>query len=226
LLIKAWTFAAFYLGPLLGIILLFGTFTIPYGASFRTFSRRTQFMLLLLLSVGIGAALPVFLNPHYIAAIACVIYLFVVRAMRRLGRWAPRGRQEGLAIVRLLCVTAVLVMIFHIVLPVGPVDGGIGIPTWCSPAVYDTPRREVEKKLLATDGKHLVIVHYEKDHSPIDEWVYNGADIDGSRIAWARDMGYEGNSELIRYFGDRKIWVAEPDHQSLSPYSPSSSSPK
>ena len=29
-------------------------------------------------------------------------------------------------------------------------------------------------------GEHLVIVHYPPEHIPYREWVYNGADIDGS----------------------------------------------
>jgi len=28
---------------------------------------------------------------------------------------------------------------------------------------------------------------------------------------WARDMGEAGNAELIRYFPQRHVWLAEPD---------------
>jgi hypothetical protein len=41
--------------------------------------------------------------------------------------------------------------------------------------------------------------------------VYNGADIDGSKVVWAREMDAADNLELMRYYGDRKVWLVEPD---------------
>ena len=49
------------------------------------------------------------------------------------------------------------------------------------------------------------------NHDPFDEWVYNSADIDGSKVVWARDMDAADNLELIRYYTDRKVWLVEPD---------------
>ncbi len=43
-----------------------------------------------------------------------------------------------------------------------------------------------------------------------EEWVYNGADIDASRVVWARDLGAE-NKKLLRYYPDRTAWLLEPD---------------
>ena len=51
-----------------------------------------------------------------------------------------------------------------------------------------------------------MIVSYGKDHDIHQEWVYNGADIDHTRIVWARDMGPKANVELEQYFRDRHIW--------------------
>jgi hypothetical protein len=59
--------------------------------------------------------------------------------------------------------------------------------------------------------RQLVIVRYQAQHDPLQEWVYNGADIDGSKVIWARDMGPEQNEELIRYYRDRRVWVVEVD---------------
>jgi hypothetical protein len=60
-------------------------------------------------------------------------------------------------------------------------------------------------------GEHLVIVRYSANHNPVLESVYNSAEVDGSRIVWARDMGTDKNAELIKYFATRQVWVAEPD---------------
>ena len=59
----------------------------------------------------------------------------------------------------------------------------------------------MEAELDQQPGKQLVIVRYWGNHYPFDEWVYNQADIDGSKVIWAREMGSAGNSELIRYYG-------------------------
>lgn len=60
-------------------------------------------------------------------------------------------------------------------------------------------------------GQQLVIVRYWGNHDPFDEWVYNAADIDHSQVIWARDGDPAGNGELIHYYGERKVWLAEPD---------------
>ena len=60
--------------------------------------------------------------------------------------------------------------------------------------------------LRAVRGNHLVLVKYGKEHNIHEEWVYNGADIDHSRIIWARDMGDKDNQALERYYGDRHRW--------------------
>jgi hypothetical protein len=94
------------------------------------------------------------------------------------------------------------------------------IRTWVSQDEQNLERARVLKQLESTPGKHLVIVHYRPDHDFIlDEWVYNNADIDGSQVIWARDMGAQ-NAELVHYFGDRQVWLAEPDYNParLSPY--------
>ena len=69
-------------------------------------------------------------------------------------------------------------------------------------------------------ASQCTLVRYSSNHDPADEWVYNGADIDGSKVVWAREMSSADNLELIRYYPSRKVWLAEPDSHTaiLSPY--------
>jgi hypothetical protein len=69
-------------------------------------------------------------------------------------------------------------------------------------------------------GRQLVIVKYDAGHDMFNEWVYNAAAIDASQVVWARDMGAAGNRELLDYYKDRKVWLAEPDQvpPKVSPY--------
>jgi hypothetical protein len=52
------------------------------------------------------------------------------------------------------------------------------------------------------------------------DWVYNGAEIDGAKIVWARDMGPSSNRELLDYYPQRRVWTLDADNVSptLSPY--------
>jgi hypothetical protein len=59
--------------------------------------------------------------------------------------------------------------------------------------------------------KYLIIVHYQNWHPPTGEMVYNGADIGGSQIIFARDMDELRNRELTNYFHDRRIILLDAD---------------
>jgi hypothetical protein len=70
-------------------------------------------------------------------------------------------------------------------------------------------------------------VRYSPRHIFQDEWVYNEADIDRARIVWARDLGTTEDEKLQHYYGDRAVWLLEPDVRppKLSRYIPESPAP-
>ena len=49
-------------------------------------------------------------------------------------------------------------------------------------------RAHMVQQSEALPNKQLVIVRYSTTHNPHVEWVYNAADIDHSKIVWARDI--------------------------------------
>jgi len=93
--------------------------------------------------------------------------------------------------------------------------------TWCTVEQQSLDRARVLSQLPNDPRGKLVIVRYSPEHNLHAEWVYNSADIDGSKVVWARDMGSSQNQELIRYFKDREAWLLEADETPLrlSPYS-------
>lgn len=85
------------------------------------------------------------------------------------------------------------------------------------------PQEQATEKILAASKpgeRDLVIVRYAPDHTPHVEYVFNRADIDHSKIVWARDMGEAKNKELIDYYPNRRVWLFQPDPApaSLTPY--------
>lgn len=208
LLFKAFKFWFFFLGPVLTLPLFAACFVLPFGVSFGDLSHRSQTLLLICGLIFLAAALPVCFEPHYIAPIACVFYALVLITMQKTRHWHPANRPVGVALVRAVPLVAVLMLALRIFTPT---DSNAKLATWYSPVVVNTFRAEVLSKLERMPGPKLAIVRYSPTHIPADEWVYNRADIDHSKVVWARDMGPEQNAELMRFFKDREVWLIEPD---------------
>ena len=72
-------------------------------------------------------------------------------------------------------------------------------------------KQRIVDELNQTSNKHLIMVKYKDDHKLNEEWVYNGPDLDESKILWARHMSEEKNHSLKAYFKDRKFWLINAD---------------
>jgi len=106
----------------------------------------------------------------------------------------------------------------HIKLAEWPVSQWID--TWYGPGPFGGERAHIAAGLEKLQGKQLVIVRYSSSHDPYDEWVYNAADIDGSKVIWAREMDSAEDRDLLHYYKDRRVWLVQPDLQpaQISPY--------
>lgn len=173
----------------------------------------------------VGMGIGIFLVPHYLAPFTGVAYVLGLQAMRHLRAFTVGGAPVGRTLVRLTIVVCVCMAglraaadTLHIAPAEWPAD--LWISNWIGPGHFGTQRATIVADLDRIPGKHLALVRYKPDHEPYDEWVYNGADIDGSRVIWARDMDPQSNQELIRYYGDRDVWLVQPDldHGKLTPY--------
>ena len=158
--------------------------------------------------------------PHYAAPATCVLVLLLVQAIHHLRLMRLARRPIGLALSwAAVCLLAVDV-------------GTATAKHRCDPMEWtckgDPSRQVIEDKLSHTPGKHLILVRYAKNHNIHDEWVYNGADIDGAKVLWARELSVEQNTKLLNYFNDRQVWLVTPDtnNTALIPYSLAASTTK
>jgi hypothetical protein len=178
--------------------------------------RRIRFLVVCLLVLMAGMSIQIFLLPHYLAPFTAAFYAIGLQAMRHLRVWKPENRPVGLMLVRLM-VTVCLIMSglrlfagpLHLALPEYPAIAWNFM--WYGPDHFGTERVRVEADLKQLPGKQLAIVRYSAQHNPFDEWVYNAADIEGSKIVWAREMDSANNAELIQYYRDRRVWLVQPD---------------
>ncbi len=68
-----------------------------------------------------------------------------------------------------------------------------------------------QQRLEQVSGDHLVLVRYGPHHEPYEEFVYNRADIDGSRVIWARSLSPEQDATIIRHYSSRQVWLLVDD---------------
>ena len=138
--------------------------------------------------------------------------------MRHLRVWTPEGKPVGMTLVRFsvsICLVMAVLRVFS-----GPLNLKVRewptvgwVSSWSGPEHFGEPRARVQSRLEELPGQQLVLVRYASDHNSMDEWVYNQADIDGSKVVWAREMDAANNLELLHYYHDRKAWLVEPDAQ-------------
>jgi hypothetical protein len=209
----------FFFGPLLTMPWLAWLSTRPIRGFWSSIEPDLRFLLTLCASTYFSIMLTIYAGqPHYAAPLTAVVYAATILVVRDLrlsasGRWLGRSFFLGAMVV---FGTVVLSSSFHS----GPHPSWIRI--WCTPSFQNLGRAGVLNQLEQAAGDHIVVVRYRPDHDfAYDEWVFNKADINGSKVIWARDMGKQ-NAELLQYFNNRKAWLVEPDNRpvNLIPYVP------
>jgi hypothetical protein len=143
-----------------------------------------------------GFLLVAWFQPHYAAPLTATIFLLIAQGMRHLRQWKLWGYNVGIGLSRATVVAAVVLSPFHF-----SEHGGRTM----------ADRVRVTHELSRLPGKHLVIVEYSTQHDPANEWVYNSAEVDQSKIVWAREIPGLNLAPLLHYFQGRKVWLIQPD---------------
>jgi hypothetical protein len=172
--------------------------------------RDTRFRLLLftLLAVLLGYCLVVWPGPHYLAPAAAILFAALVQSIRHLRTIRIFGRPIGAVLSRTIFLALIVDVSLLVAQRLGDPQG------WGGWGLSD--RADLLHDLESKPGKHVVLVRYSPDHSVHEEWVFNAADIDASKVIWARDLPGEVNDQLFRYYPDRTIWLALPDTNEVS----------
>lgn len=181
-----------YLGPALTLPLL----ALPWAIR----DRKLRFPLLTLGFMALGFSVQTWTLPHYFAPATALLYLVVTQCMRHLRLWRWREGRLGEALVGLIPLVACGLILVRVAAVVGraPIE-----PPWPR---GNLQRPRIEHQLEQMPGRQLVIVRYGTHHDVDWEWVWNAADLDESKVVWARDMGNAANQELLEYFKDRRVW--------------------
>ena len=208
---KVTTHYAFLVWPLL---LLF----VP-GMMLTLYHREQRVVPISLLLMFSGMLLQIWpFDGHYAAPGAAAIVLILFTALRALGKAGQPRRYQYLA------RATVLMLFLWMLVPLGrrlenPDSFSLDAGAIGGEIPKQMQRATIESRLMRTPGQHLVIVHYRLHDVPSQEWIYNDANIDASKVVWARDMGREKNQELLRYYANRQVWFADRgDGAVIEPY--------
>ena len=145
-------------------------------------------------------------SPHYLAPAAAVLIAIVVECCRHL-------RASRVYVVKFLPIVMVLVLTLRIAAQsLGlPYTQKLNFQSWCCRVEGNHNKARIAAVLDLIPGDHLVFVREKTDEYNLLQWIYNDADIDRSRIVWARDLGPERDAELVRYYSERKVWMVDPN---------------
>jgi hypothetical protein len=148
-------------------------------------------------------------QPHYLAPAAPALFGLLALGIRHLRLWRFRGRPAGIGLSRAVTTLVVLLSPFNY-------QGELrrAIPQGIE---Y---RAIFAAQLDRLPGRHLVVVRYSPRHNVLQEWVYNSAGIDNSKVVWAREIPGYDLRPLLSCFKGRRVWLAEPDASPprLTPY--------
>jgi hypothetical protein len=199
----------FYFGPAMSITFVM----LPHVWR----SRRLRLLWIAAALTVLAALIETGSSPHYAATGTAAFLALLVECFRRL-----RGARRQLVFL------APLIMLLILGVRVGlgamhlPFTQKVNFQSWCCVKPGNPNKARILAMLDTTDGKHLALVKPKTDPDNVFQWIYNDADIDASKVVWARDMGAEANRALLEYFRDRKIWVVDPNVEpaTIRPYSP------
>jgi hypothetical protein len=193
--VKLYSFIELHL--LRNLTMLIGVLALPFAV--RS-SRWIQLAAAYALGFVIAYASIPWFEHHYVGAAIGLLFVLAMHGWRHVRAWRPKRRRVGQTLAWLCILSCLPVLATVFAREYRNNRGG----WWFE-------RHRIEQHLLGQPGEHLVFVRYTPEHVTGHEWVFNSADIDGSRIVWAREMSDQRDRRLIEYFPDRQVWLVHAD---------------
>jgi hypothetical protein len=176
-------------------------------------ARRPRVLMCTLAFASIGFLTETWLQAHYVAVGAGILYLILLNGLR----WMRVSARHNAIWLKLLRGTLAAVMVMFVVrLVVVPMNT---LPSNWASRTADIPAYQAITGIMeAKPGRQLVIVRYRPDHFWGYSWINNGYDIPTQHVIWARDTEpAESNLPLLCAFKDRQVWLLTPPEEGFIP---------
>jgi len=187
---------------------LMWTFAFVLTAMVSAWRPWLLFLVSTTLFVVLGQSLVWWWFPHYSAPIVPLVLAAVALLLRSVADSARAWRARRFAPAAL------------VVLAVLNAATALEIPVSAKPSRLT--RMDVLADLEKQSGSHLVFVAYDDEASLHEEWVWNGAELESSRVIFAHHLGDTKNRELVAAYPGRFLWlvIVSNSDAALTPYSP------
>jgi len=177
--------------------------------------RRVRVLILSLCGGLALAQVEIAYNGHYAAPFCAAVVIVAIQGFRHLRVWRVGSRSLG----RVLFPAILVLGTAAILLEEGRdwlVKERFGSFAFAAAA----GRRKSLEESLPAERRHVILVRYDEPYQLHVHWVYNHANIDGSRVVWAHDLGPLENKQLLAYYPDRQFWLLRPNRDPtwLEPY--------
>jgi hypothetical protein len=180
-------------------------------------NRRMRFLLFQFAFFCLGVLVVVWIQPHYVAPALATLFALLTQMFRYMRKWMYKGRPVGIGLTRAVILISVAAIPYNAI-QMARYPPELYAPEW---GLSNWPRARIAKELETMPGQQLVVVRYSPTHHDVNyEWVYNAADIDGSKVVWVREIPGMDIQPLLNYFKNRRVWLVEADASQveLEPY--------
>jgi len=172
---------------------------------FLIFCLKDRFVWLataILFGIFLWSRLYAFFAPHYIAPYCCLFVYLICRGFMESMSFQLKDFSIGKPLL-CFCLIAGVVM--------GSPGYYMDILTRreMPHPLKAAMRTRTQQMLESVGGRHVVFIEYAPNHSMLDEWVYNSADIDSAKIIWCRNVSAEHKVKVKNYYPNRIFWVAQ-----------------
>jgi hypothetical protein len=178
-------------------------------------AKRSRVLMYTLGFSCLGYVSETWLQAHYFAVAAGILYLILLNGLR----WLRVGSRRDVVWLKLMRGTlASIILMGAVRLVVVPTDGFPTWGTWMNLNGGTPAWQDVHEIMDSKPGKQLVIVRYVPDHFWVNDWIYNGYDIPNQHVIWARDTEPgESNLPLLCEFKERSVWLLVPPESGFIP---------
>ncbi len=170
---------------------------------------RSRVLMCTLAFACVGFLTETWLQAHYVAVAAGILYLILLNGLRWM-RVSARHHTIWLKLLRgTLAAVIVMFLVRLVVIPMNTLPSN-----WASRTAEIPAYEAITGIMEAKPGRQLVIVRYHPNHFWGFSWINNGYDIPTQHVIWARDTEpLESNLPLLCAFKDRQVWLLTPPEE-------------
>ncbi|HXU21043.1 MAG TPA: hypothetical protein VN788_10715 [Verrucomicrobiae bacterium] len=173
---------------------------------FCRFDRQLGWILSSIGLVIVGGSFYAYSQSHYVAPIIGIFFLLGIVTMKRLNEFRWGRTAVRLFLTLAICHFITLYALFAAGNSIPAITGKHKNLTSNADVVTSDPRSRIIDRLRRVGGDHLVFVKYVGHNPRHIQWIHNRADVDSSRIIWARDLGTQADMHLIQHYPSRAAW--------------------